>query len=152
MAMVNQQKKARTEFSDELRDRTKAIIEKFHNVFPEIDDNGFIFVRTTARGRRPVRIIPVKSPYHIVVSQKFIMTSYGKSYDDLDEAHRNMHIYRELLRIEDFENSKLEDYEIKDFQQIVAKYGPDWEDNVQLDNIMDEVLLSEEAEAEVQTS
>ena len=127
---------AKAELSTELREQTTALLEKFHNVFPQVEPNGIIFIHSKSHSKRPIRISAVRSPYDLVVSQKFILTSYGKAFDKLDTARKNMHIFRELLRIDDFEGGKLEDYEVKDFPVILAKYGLDWEENNDLTNIM----------------
>lgn len=119
----------------------QTVVENLKKTFPvalaEVDEKRILFLKSDGRSKRVAKIVPIKVPHPSVTAYRFALTIYPQ-YDEIDQARQVLHILREVLRIEDFEECKLCGYPLQDFPEIVEKYGTTWEDNEELANPLDE--------------
>ena len=122
----------------------EAVVAKYPAYFEEVDPERIVYLSSAAKmAKKPVSLSPVKSPYHLIVRHKFIITFYEKKLEDLDTAKINLYLLRELMRISDFEDGTLMTFPVQDFPEILAKFGVDWEDR---DDIPDVLTMEEDEE------
>jgi len=131
-------KKAQVTLKPELKEVVKQLKEKFSVAYEEVQPDRIVYLESDARSKRAVKLTPIKLPHPSVSQFRFSLTVYSRIWSDLSDAHKLMHIHRELLRIRDFEEGKLSGYPLNDFPEIVAKYGVDWEMREDLPNILND--------------
>jgi len=117
------------------------VVESLKKTYPvalaEVDEKRILFLKSDGKSKRVAKIVPIKVPHPSVTAYRFALTIFSQ-YDEIDQARQVLHILREVLRIEDFENCKMCSYPLQDFPVIVEKYGTTWEDNEELANPLDE--------------
>jgi len=116
-------------------------VESLKKTYPvalaEVDEKRILFLKSDGKSKRVAKIVPIKVPHPSVTAYRFALTIFSQ-FDEIDQARQVLHILREVLRIEDFENCKMCSYPLQDFPEIVEKYGTTWEDNEELANPLDE--------------
>lgn len=132
---------ANTTLSLDLKDVVLKLKDLYVENLSLVDPDKIVYVQSTARSKNPVRISRIKSPFNLIIPQRFILTKHTKKWDELSPAHQHLYVFRELMRIENIEEGELKDYPIKDFDFILAKFGLDWESQA---NIIDILTVSEE--------
>lgn len=122
----------------ELKSTVEEIVKKFPVAFEEIDPSRVLYLKSDSEHSKKIaKIAAIKVPHPSVTPFKFAIT-VTKAFDELDEARQVLHVMRELLRVTDFEESKLGSYPLQDFPEIIEKYGTLWEKNEALDSPLKE--------------
>ena len=122
----------------ELKEVVQSLVLKYSVAFEDVDESRILYLFSSSdHSKKVAKIAAIKVPHPSVTPFKFAIT-VTQAFKELDEARRVLHIMRELLRITDFEESKLGKYPLQDFPEIVEKYGTLWEENEALDNPLNE--------------
>lgn len=131
--------KANVEVYPELREIVDRLVTKYETALGDVDPDRILPLVSDANSKKNVvKIAPIKVPHPSVTSLRFSLTAYSKKFNELDSARQVLHVLRELLRIADFEKSKLQDYETKDFPAILEAHGVLWQEEENLENILEE--------------
>lgn len=139
--------RANVEVSPELKEIVERLVDKYEVALGDIDPDRILPLVSDANSKKNViKIAPIKVPHPSVTNLRFAITAYSNKFDELDEARQALHILRELLRIQDFDAGKLQDYELKDFPLIIEEYGTLWEENEDLPNILAQETAADSTE------
>ena len=132
-----------------LKDVVDGLVKEYPVALAEVDSKRILYLKTDAKPRKSVvKVAKIPVPHPSVTPFKFCITVWSQVYDELDQARQVLHTLRELLRIRDFEEQKLDSYPLQDFPEIVEKYGATWEDDEQLPNPLDKTATAAEDEEE----
>lgn len=140
--------RAKVELKPELQTMVQSLKDRFSVAYDEVEPDRIVYLQSDAKSKRAVKLAALKLPHPSVSQFRFALTIYSGVWNDLDEAHRVMHIHREMLRIANFEEGKLSGYPLTDFPEIIAKYGVDWEVKEDLPNILEDNEEQDEADTE----
>ena len=126
------------EFGNEYKDIAQKIINKYPQNFGNFDINKIMFLRETSKSpNKYAETRKVTSPYNFITSVKFIITIYEPCICQMTDAQLHLLILHELMHIdEDFD--KLVKHDLEDFKVLVSKYGPAWDIDPNLEDILDE--------------
>lgn len=125
----------------ELQEVAQSLVLKYPVAFADVDESRILYLLSDSEHSKKIaKITAIKVPHPSVTPFKFAIT-VTKAFKELDEARQVLHIMRELLRITDFEESKLGGYPLQDFPEIIEKYGTLWEENESLDNPLNETKV-----------
>jgi len=126
----------------QLQSTVEELKRKYAVALEEVDPSHILYLKSDSKSQRApaARITPIKVPHPSVTPFRFALTVYPK-FDEVDEARQVLYVLRELLRIEDFEASKIGKYPLQDFHEIVEKYGTTWEEKDDLENPLKEKKL-----------
>ena len=126
----------------ELAPDLKVIVSRLKALYPEafseVEPDRMVYIRSFSRGKRPVTIKAVDRELRLTSNYCFKLVVNSKSYDDTEQPKKHMLIFREMLRIADFEEGKIEPYEVQDQKIIIEKYGVNWQDDEELPDILQE--------------
>lgn len=129
--------------SDYFRDIAERFVDKFPVAFGHIDINQMLFLEETEK--KPKKYADIKKvgyPYNSLMNHRFIVTFYTKNVENMTPTQHNILMYNQLLHIdENFE--KLKGHDLKDFKQIVAAFGVNWDTNDKVEDILDQDELPE---------
>lgn len=122
---------------------------KYSIALEEVDPTRILYLKSNGKAKRGrvVIIEPIKVPHPSVTMFRFSLKIF-REFDELDEARQTLHVLRELLRIQDFEECRLGPYPLRDFPEIVEKYGTTWEDREDLESPLEENKSTEAEEPE----
>ncbi len=127
---------AKIELAPDLKEVVSKLKDLYPEAFSEIEPDRIVYIRSFSRGKRPVSVKAVDRELRLTSNYCFKLVVNSKSYDDLEPSKQHMLIFREILRIADFEEGKLEGYEIQDQKIIIEKYGVNWQDEDDLPDIL----------------
>lgn len=126
-------RKANVEVFPQLQAVVDGLIVKYPVALVNIDSKRILYLKSDAKSKRVARISAINVPHPSVTLYKFALVVYPQ-FNEVDEARQVLHILRELLRIEDFEECELGHYPLQDFPVIIEKYGTTWEDREDIEN------------------
>ncbi len=120
------------------QDIATELVRKFPIGLGHIELDRIIFLSDSEKvTKKYAEIKTVGYPYSFLTEYKFIIVFYDTSIVGMTIEQKNLLVYHQLLHIDDnFE--KLRKHDVEDFKIIVSKYGPDWDMNPNLKNIMNE--------------
>lgn len=127
-------KKAVVQTYPELKDIVDKLVGEYSVALAEVQSNRILYLKSDGKSKRVAKLASIKVPHPSVTPYRFALTVYERNWEDLDESRRILHVLRELLRIRDFEEAKLDGYPLQDFPEIVEKYGTLWEEDENLPN------------------
>lgn len=126
------------ELANEYKDIAQRIINKYPENFGNFDINQILFLRETSKApKKYAEVRKVQPPYTFMTSMKFIMTVYEPCVMSMSEAQLHLLILHELMHIDD-DFVKLRKHDLEDFKSIIAIYGPNWDIDNNLPDILDE--------------
>lgn len=127
---------AKIELAPDLKEIVVKLKVLYSEAFSEIEPDRIVFLRSFSRGKKPVSIKPVDREIRLISNYCFKVVANSNSFDNLEPAKKHLFIFRELLRVVDFEEGKLEQYEVQDQKVIIEKYGVDWQNDDQIPDIL----------------
>lgn len=130
-------KKAAVQTFPELKDTVDDLISEYSVALAEVQSNRILYLKSDGKSKRVAKLSSIKVPHPSVTPFRFALTVYERNWDDLDESRQVLHVMRELLRIRDFEEAKMDGYPLQDFPEIVEKYGTLWEEDENLPSPLD---------------
>lgn len=128
-------------------DDVRALAEQLQQKFAFLSDlsiPAIRFLRSSGGKKLDIKVNGIKPPYTFISNYKFIITVYQNVYDDqYNENQQKIALLKALLKIEDFDEGKTRDYEIKGFMEIEGTYGVLWnrEDQDVPDILEDDVQI-----------
>lgn len=137
--------KANVKTYPDLKDTVEKLVAKYQVALADVDPSKIIYLSSEGKSQKVAKISAIKVPHPSVTPFKFSILVYEQNWNELDASRQVLHILRELLRIVDFEESKLGPYETTDFPVLLEKYGVTWEHD---DNLPDPLSEKEEIDEE----
>ncbi len=110
---------AKIELAPDLKEVVSQLKELYPEAFSEIEPDRVLCIRSFSRGKRSVSLKAVDRELRLTSNYCFKLVVNSKSYDHLEPAKKHMLIFREVLRIADFEAGKLDPYEVQDQKIII---------------------------------
>lgn len=122
-----------------LQEVVDALKVKYPIALEDVDPTRILYLQTNGKGKRGkvVAIEPIRVPHPSVTPFRFALKAF-REFGEIDEARQVLHVLRELLRIQDFEECKLGPYLLQDFPEIVEKYGTTWTDREDIESPLQE--------------
>jgi hypothetical protein len=130
-------RKATVEMFPQLQTLVDGLISKYPVALKDVDSKRILYLKSDAKSKKVVRISAINVPHPSITTYRFVLVAYPL-FEEVDEARQVIHILRELLRVEDFEECVLGKYKLQDFPEIVEKYGTTWEDREDIVNPLEE--------------
>jgi len=125
--------------SPEVRQIAIRLKDKFPDKFGHIELELVAFMEVSGNSKFAAKVIRVKPPHSLLMAESYIVYVLEKKWETLAAPQRHLVIYHELIHIPDpFGQGSLIDHDIKDFKEILQKYGVDWYHNKELPDILGE--------------
>jgi predicted metallopeptidase len=119
------------------REIAKQILEKYNDRFPTINLSQIKFVRfISKKSTKFASVCPIKFPASLYTDDKYVITTYAATYDQLDSARQNLVIYHELMHISPLFNGSTCKHDTEDFATILKEFGPYWTSNTEIRDIL----------------
>jgi predicted metallopeptidase len=126
------------ELGDEYKEVAKKLINKFPQNFGNFNIEQILFLKETSKSpKKYADTRKVNPPYTFMTNTKFIITFYERVCEDMTPAQLHLLVMHELMHIDDDFN-KLRKHDLEDFRVIISLYGPNWDIDNNLEDILDE--------------
>lgn len=123
--------------------RYKALAQSLIDADPEllnhIDVSTIAFLNKEEKNPKwPFRIIALREPYIMLTNKCYIIEVSELLDGDLSQPHRELHMYK-ILRQVDRETGRIIHPDVIEFSDIIDLFGYKWQDDKNLDSIIDKL-------------
>jgi hypothetical protein len=126
------------ELGNEYKEVAKKLINKFPQNFGNFDIEQILFLKETSKSpKKYADTRKVRPPYTFMTNTKFIITFYEPVCCSMSPAQIHLLVMHELMHIDD-DFDKLRKHDLEDFKVIISLYGPNWDIDNNLEDILDE--------------
>jgi len=122
------------------------IVEKLKYLYPDkfwkVDPKevGVVAIENKTRPEKSKilsKIIGVRQPISIFCNKKYIIELYYSDWVNFTESQKAVLIAKELYHIHEESDGKMEDFDLKDFTDLVKAFGVDYFKSHDLPNLLD---------------
>ena len=126
--------------SPEVTDIMVKMTEKFPKVFPGFDTQQITVSHTNGKtcSRKPLKIYPIKYPYSVLIDKAYIIEVAQDTWQEMNDKQKRLAVFHTMCAIpegafdstsKNYAGKKKPDYEIYDAEFAVSGGVPNWMDN-----------------------